>query len=68
MASRSLNAQGTVDENAHSARARAAYEVSIAVQNEKATQVTASQASGVEDCIELLAMLGLDARAARRGR
>jgi hypothetical protein len=66
MGHRSLNAQGTIDENARSAQTRAAYDRSIAIQNEKATQVTASQASSVEDCIELLAMLGLDARAARR--
>jgi hypothetical protein len=35
------------------------------VQNDKAVQVVASQASGLDDCLELLAMLGLDAQAAR---
>jgi hypothetical protein len=65
MSPRSLNAQGRVDENTQSAHARAAHEVSLAVQNEKAAHVIASRAHGIDDCIELLAMLGLDACAAR---
>ncbi|MBB6374134.1 hypothetical protein BKA01_001356 [Pseudonocardia eucalypti] len=52
-------------ENTRYARSQAAYEYNIAIQNDKAAQVIASRASGIDDCIELLAMLGLDARAGR---
>ncbi|HEY1970424.1 MAG TPA: hypothetical protein VGH89_20895 [Pseudonocardia sp.] len=53
------------DETAHSARAHAEHARTLSVQNDKAVQVVASQASGLDDCLELLAMLGLDAQAAR---
>jgi hypothetical protein len=42
-----------------------AYDLLISRQNDKAVQVVAGQATGAEDCRELLAMLGLDAQAAR---
>lgn len=47
------------------ARAHAEHARTLSVQNDKAVQVVASQASGLADCLELLAMLGLDAQAAR---
>lgn len=66
MAHRPLNAQRSSHENSRYARSQAAYEISLAIQKEKAQQVIASRARSIDDCIELLAMLGLDARAARR--
>lgn len=39
----------------------AAYDLSCQRQNEKAARVVAGQATDVDDCSELLAMLGLDA-------
>jgi hypothetical protein len=48
------------DEIAHRSKTQDAYDVGIAVQNNKAVQVVAAQASGIEDCLELLAMLGLN--------
>lgn len=50
------------DPTAYWRRLRAVEEVAIAEQNRKAVQVVAGQASDREDCVELLAMLGLDAR------
>jgi hypothetical protein len=47
------------DEIAHRSRTQDAYDLGMAVQNNKAVQVVAAQASGLEDCLELLAMLGL---------
>ena len=49
----------------HSSRSHAAHELSLSIQNNKAVQVVAAQASGLDDCIELLAMLGLNAQASR---
>ncbi|MGQ0480560.1 MAG: hypothetical protein ACT4O0_05960 [Pseudonocardia sp.] len=40
---------------------RARYDAAIAVQNRRAVQVVASQATDTDDCVELLAMLGLTA-------
>jgi hypothetical protein len=51
---------GTRQGVGHSARAAAALELSLSIQNDKAVQVVAAMASDLEDCIELLAMLGLD--------
>jgi hypothetical protein len=48
------------DEIAHRSRTQDAYDQVIAIQNNKAVQVVAAQASGIEDCLELLAMLGLN--------
>jgi hypothetical protein len=47
------------DEIAHRSKTQDAYDLGIAVQNNKAVQVVAAQASGLDDCLELLAMLGL---------
>jgi hypothetical protein len=49
----------------HSSRSHAAHELSLSIQNDKAVQVVAAQASNRDDCIELLAMLGLNAKASR---
>lgn len=68
MAHRPLNVQKTAHENTRHARAQAVHEHNLAIQNDKAAQVIASHASGIDDCIELLAMLGLDAHAAKRRR
>lgn len=38
----------------------AAYDLSCRRQNEKAARIVAGQATDVDDCSELLAMLGLD--------
>ncbi|HEY9417039.1 MAG TPA: hypothetical protein VIQ30_19955 [Pseudonocardia sp.] len=48
------------DDIAHRSRTQDAYDLGMAVQNKKAVQVVAAQASGIEDCLELLAMLGLN--------
>ena len=48
------------DDIAHRSRTQEAYDLGIATQNHKAVQVVAAQASGIEDCMELLAMLGLN--------
>ena len=53
------------DPTAHWRQLRAMEEVAIAEQNRKAVQVVAGKASDREDCVELLAMLGLDARGCR---
>jgi hypothetical protein len=45
--------------------AQAAYQESCDTQNGLAARVVAGQANDLEDCTELLAMLGLDARAGR---
>jgi hypothetical protein len=47
------------DEIAHRSRTQDAYDEGMTVQNNKAVQVVAAQAVGIEDCLELLAMLGL---------
>ncbi|MCW0215368.1 MAG: hypothetical protein OJJ54_18595 [Pseudonocardia sp.] len=45
--------------------AQAAYQESCDTQNGQAARVVAGQATDLADCTELLAMLGLDARAGR---
>lgn len=62
MAHRLLSVQKPPHENTRHARARAVHADNLAVQNDKAAQVIASRATSLADCIELLAMLGLDAR------
>lgn len=42
-------------------RSRAAEDLVIRVQNRNAVQVVAAQARDLDDCVELLAMLGLNA-------
>jgi hypothetical protein len=42
-------------------RARAAEDRHSAIQNARAARTVADHAAGVEDCSQLLAMLGLDA-------
>jgi hypothetical protein len=44
----------------HSSRAIEAHALSLSIQNDKAVQVVAGMASDLDDCLELLAMLGLD--------
>jgi hypothetical protein len=46
----------------HRYRSQAAYALAVSIRNRKAIQVVAAQADDLEDCVELLAMLGLDAR------
>jgi hypothetical protein len=41
--------------------AQVAYKISCETQSRLAARVVAGQANDLEDCIELLAMLGLDA-------
>ncbi|HEY4007618.1 MAG TPA: hypothetical protein VGM60_20885 [Pseudonocardia sp.] len=53
------------DPTAHWRRLRAVEDFALAEQNRKAVQVVAGQASDRDDCVELLAMLGLDARGCR---
>ncbi|MBA2322886.1 MAG: hypothetical protein H0V92_02300 [Pseudonocardiales bacterium] len=53
------------DEATYGYRSQAAYDLIITNQNNKAVQVVAAQASDLEDCLELLAMLGLDAHTVR---
>jgi hypothetical protein len=48
------------DEIAHRSKTQDAYDLGMSVQNNRAVQVVAAQASGLEDCLELLAMLGLN--------
>jgi hypothetical protein len=55
------------DDTARRFRLQAAYDRTLSIQNDKAVQVVAGQASDLNDCVELLAMLGLDARASRPG-
>jgi hypothetical protein len=45
--------------------AQAAYQSSCEAQSRQAARVVAGQAIDLDDCTELLAMLGLDARAGR---
>ena len=45
--------------------AQAAYDVVRQNRDRQAARVVAGQATGAEDCSELLAMLGLDGRADR---
>lgn len=47
------------DEIAHRSQTQDAYDLGMLVQNNKAVQVVAAQATGLDDCLELLAMLGL---------
>jgi hypothetical protein len=42
-------------------RSRAASELAVVVRDRKAVRVVAAHADSLEDCVELLAMLGLDA-------
>ncbi|MCU1628536.1 MULTISPECIES: hypothetical protein [unclassified Pseudonocardia] len=60
---RATNEDGTMG-NTWS-EAQAAYQESCDTQNGLAARVVAGQATDLEDCTELLAMLGLDARAGR---
>ncbi|MBO0873052.1 MAG: hypothetical protein J2P19_06625 [Pseudonocardia sp.] len=48
--------------------AHAAYEISRQERDWQAVRVVAGHATDIEDCAELLAMLGLDARAVRAPR
>ncbi|NMH95726.1 hypothetical protein [Pseudonocardia acidicola] len=45
--------------------AQAAYQSSCTTQSRQAARVVAGRAIDLDDCTELLAMLGLDARTAR---
>jgi hypothetical protein len=47
------------------ADAQTAYDVLRRTQNTQAARVVAAQATDVDDCTELLAMLGLDAQGSR---
>lgn len=48
-----------IEDMAHGFRSQAAYDLAMSVQNRKATKVVAAQATDLDDCVELLAMLGL---------
>lgn len=51
---------GTRPGDVSGAARAAAFELSLSIRNDKAVHVVAAMASNVDDCIELLAMLGLD--------
>ncbi|WP_214366900.1 hypothetical protein [Pseudonocardia sp. H11422] len=53
------------DDKGRWSEAQAAYQLSCEIQSRQAARVVAGQATDLDDCAELLAMLGLDARAAR---
>jgi len=53
----------TNDDSGRWADAQAALQVSNETQNRRAVRVVAGRATDLDDCTELLAMLGLDARA-----
>lgn len=51
----------------HSSRVAAAHELRRAIENDKAAQVVAGRANDLDDCRELLAMLGLEPHAVVAG-
>jgi hypothetical protein len=51
---------GTDDAIEHRSRAAEAHELGLSIQNDKAVQIVAGMATNLDDCLELLAMLGLD--------
>jgi hypothetical protein len=55
------------DEQGRWSAVQAAYQISCEAQSRQAARVVADQAIDLADCTELLAMLGLDARAGHSG-
>jgi hypothetical protein len=56
----------TDPEHGRIVRARAVEQAHSAVQNAKATRTVAEHATDATDCVQLLEMLGLDARGGKR--
>lgn len=55
-----------VAENTRIAEAKATERVHSAIQNHRAVRTVADHAADAADCVQLLAMLGLDAREGKR--
>lgn len=59
---------GAATSNVRLTLARAAEQRHSALQNARATRIVACHAADVQDCVDLLEMLGLDARDGKRDR
>jgi hypothetical protein len=57
---------GTDTSSVRLTHARAVEQRHSAIQNAQATRTVAGHAADVQDCLDLLAMLGLDARDGKR--